>query len=88
MQSLLNYGHTHKQRDSEMVMKLAQILEAIKNNHLETVKKELCRYGDVLELRDWESEKGCHRRYIIKRLEVVFVVAMLNGQTLTIKPQI
>jgi hypothetical protein len=70
-----------------MVMKLAQIIEAIKNNHLETVKKELVRYGDILESNDWESEKGCHRRYIIKRLDSVFVVAMLNGDTLTIKQQ-
>lgn len=68
-----------------MVMKLQQILEAIKNGHLETVKKELCRYGDVLELKDWESEQGCHRRYIIKRLDTVFVVVMLNGDTQLIK---
>jgi hypothetical protein len=68
-------------------MTLLQILIAIQANELEAVKKELCRYGVVLDLQDWESEKGAHRRYIIKHLNTVFVIAMLNGNTTSIKEQ-
>lgn len=71
-----------------MVMTLKQILKAIEARDLLAVKKELCRYGQVLDLVDWTSEQGAHRRYIIKYLHTVFVVAMLNGETITINPQI
>lgn len=71
-----------------MVMTLKQMLKAIDTNELLAVKKELVRYGHVLELQDWISEKGAHRRYIIKYLHTVFVIAMLNGETIGIKPQL
>lgn len=70
-----------------MVMTLKQITEAIGKRHFETVKKELCRYGDVLDLKDWTTRHGEHRCYIIKRLDSVFVITMLNGKTTNIIPQ-
>jgi len=68
-----------------MVMKLEQITEALKNKHLETVKKELCRYGDILDVQDWEDHHGAHRCYTIQYQNASFDISMLNGATINIK---
>jgi hypothetical protein len=71
-----------------MVMTLKQMLKAIEANELLAVKKELCRYGSILDLTDWQDADGYRRRYIIKHLHTLFVIAMLNGETIGIKPQL
>lgn len=51
---------------------------------IQDAKTELVRYGKVLDLKDTEDDKGCHRVYVIEYHNREFTVNMTNGEVIKI----
>lgn len=69
-------------------MNKRQIVKAYNDGLLDDVKKQLCTYGTIVLVKDWETEegyyKGASRIYRIEHHGLQWKVYMLNGEVLEV----
>ena len=66
-----------------------QLLKAIKQGDLMTVKNECVLYGKIIALRDWEIDdipryNGCWRQYKIEHKKTQWEIKMHNGEVVSV----
>ncbi len=67
------------------IMNKKQIITAFEAGLLDDVKEQLCTYGKIITVTDWEESGGFFRKYTIAHHAILWDVNMKNGEVFGVR---